>query len=85
MDLRVLFLDASDDALVRRFEQVRRPHPLQGEGRVLDAITSPELKKYLEAAVIACEPNKALVRQQLQTGEQIPGAALIKGEQVRFD
>lgn len=38
VDLRVLFLDASDETLVRRFEQVRRPHPLQGEGRVLDAI-----------------------------------------------
>ena len=38
VDLRVLFLDASDDVLVRRFEQVRRPHPLQGDGRVLDAI-----------------------------------------------
>ena len=24
--------------LVRRFEQVRRPHPLQGEGRILDGI-----------------------------------------------
>jgi len=39
VDLRVLFLDASDETLVRRFEQVRRPHPLQGDGRVLDAIT----------------------------------------------
>ena len=38
VDLRVLFLDASDEVLVRRFEQVRRPHPLQGDGRVLDAI-----------------------------------------------
>ena len=35
---RVLFLDASDEALVRRFESVRRPHPLQGEGRLLDGI-----------------------------------------------
>jgi UPF0042 nucleotide-binding protein len=35
---RVLFLDAQDDALVRRFESVRRPHPLQGEGRLLDGI-----------------------------------------------
>src|ERR1043166_9656117 len=26
---RVLFLEASDDILVRRFEQVRRSHPLQ--------------------------------------------------------
>ena len=35
---RVLFLEASDDALVRRFESVRRPHPLQGEGRLVDGI-----------------------------------------------
>ncbi|HVN13536.1 MAG TPA: RNase adapter RapZ [Kineosporiaceae bacterium] len=35
---RVLFLDATDEALVRRFESVRRPHPLQGEGRLLDGI-----------------------------------------------
>jgi len=38
VDLRVLFLDASDEVLVRRFEQVRRPHPLQGGGRILDGI-----------------------------------------------
>jgi UPF0042 nucleotide-binding protein len=35
---RVLFLEASDEALVRRFEGVRRPHPLQGEGRLVDGI-----------------------------------------------
>ena len=34
----VLFLEASDETLVRRFESARRPHPLQGGGRVLDAI-----------------------------------------------
>ncbi|HEY2644467.1 MAG TPA: RNase adapter RapZ [Galbitalea sp.] len=36
--VRVLFLDATDAVLVRRFEQVRRPHPLQGDGTVLDGI-----------------------------------------------
>jgi UPF0042 nucleotide-binding protein len=36
--VRLLFLEASDDVLVRRYESVRRPHPLQGEGRVLDGI-----------------------------------------------
>jgi len=36
---RIVFLEASDDALVRRFEHVRRPHPLQGDGRVVDGIT----------------------------------------------
>jgi UPF0042 nucleotide-binding protein len=36
--VRVLFLEATDTALVRRFEQVRRPHPLQGDGTLLDGI-----------------------------------------------
>lgn len=34
----VVFMDATDEALVRRFESVRRPHPLQGEGRLLTGI-----------------------------------------------
>jgi UPF0042 nucleotide-binding protein len=34
----VVFLDATDEALVRRFESVRRPHPLQASGRLLDGI-----------------------------------------------
>ncbi len=37
-ELQVLFLEASDDELVRRFENVRRPHPLQGDGRLVDGI-----------------------------------------------
>ncbi|WP_242659674.1 RNase adapter RapZ [Thermostaphylospora chromogena] len=36
--VRVAFLEASDEELVRRFENVRRPHPLQGEGRLVDGI-----------------------------------------------
>lgn len=38
MDYRILFLDASDQVLVQRYESVRRPHPLQGDGRLLDGI-----------------------------------------------
>ncbi len=37
--VQVLFLDSTDDALVRRFEQVRRPHPLQEDGTLLDGIS----------------------------------------------
>jgi UPF0042 nucleotide-binding protein len=36
----VVFLEASDETLVRRFENVRRPHPLQENGRVIDGITA---------------------------------------------
>lgn len=37
-DLKILFLESNDEALVRRFESNRRPHPLQGGGRLLDGI-----------------------------------------------
>ncbi|MCV2394697.1 RNase adapter RapZ [Actinotalea sp. M2MS4P-6] len=39
-EFRILFVDASDEVLVRRFETVRRPHPLQGGGRILDGIAA---------------------------------------------
>lgn len=35
---QILFLEAADDVVVRRQESVRRPHPLQGEGPLLDGI-----------------------------------------------
>jgi UPF0042 nucleotide-binding protein len=35
---RIIFLEADDAALVRRHEAVRRPHPLQGDGRLTDGI-----------------------------------------------
>ncbi len=48
---RLLFLEASDDVLVRRYESVRRPHPLQGNGRVLDGIEAErEMLRDLRAA-----------------------------------
>jgi UPF0042 nucleotide-binding protein len=37
---KVLFLEASDNVLIRRFESVRRAHPLQGDGRLSDGITA---------------------------------------------
>jgi UPF0042 nucleotide-binding protein len=40
INLRVLFLEATDPALVKRFESVRRPHPLQGNGTILDGIAA---------------------------------------------
>jgi UPF0042 nucleotide-binding protein len=38
IDRQVLFVDANDDVLVRRFESTRRPHPLQGNDRIVDGI-----------------------------------------------
>jgi UPF0042 nucleotide-binding protein len=36
----IVFLEANDDTLVRRFDSVRRPHPLQDGRRVIDGITA---------------------------------------------
>ncbi len=38
IDPEVLFLEASDEIIVRRQESARRPHPLQGGGRLLDGV-----------------------------------------------
>ncbi len=37
---RVVYLEAAEDTLVRRFDSERRPHPLQGGGRVTDGIAA---------------------------------------------
>lgn len=34
----ILFLDATDDELVKRYKELRRPHPLSQDGRVMDGI-----------------------------------------------
>ena len=38
IERKILFVDAADDVLVRRFESTRRPHPLQGSDRIVDGI-----------------------------------------------
>ncbi len=60
--VRVVFLDATDDVLVRRFEQVRRPHPLQADGTVLDGIAAErsrmsELKASSDVIIDTSELN----------------------------
>ncbi|MGB4324588.1 MAG: RNase adapter RapZ [Candidatus Nanopelagicales bacterium] len=36
--INIIFLEATDESLVRRFESSRRPHPLQGEQRIIDGL-----------------------------------------------
>lgn len=38
-DVQVLFFDADDDVLLRRFNETRRPHPLAGSGTIQEGIT----------------------------------------------
>lgn len=41
-DVRVIFLDSSDESLMRRFSETRRPHPLASEGRALGEAIAEE-------------------------------------------
>lgn len=56
---RVLFLDSNDDVLVRRFEQGRRPHPLQEGGRILDGIAAERevLKELRDSADVVLDTS----------------------------
>ena len=62
---RVLFLEASEDVLVRRFENVRREHPLQGEGRLIDGIRAESalLDPLREEADLVLDTSERSVHQ----------------------
>ncbi len=63
--VRVVFLDASDAVLVRRFEAVRRPHPLQGDGTILNGIRRERerLGPLREAADVVIDTSSLNVHQ----------------------
>jgi UPF0042 nucleotide-binding protein len=64
-DFRVAFLDATDQALVQRFESTRRPHPLQGSGRIVDGIAAEreKLQELLAQADVVIDTSNLNVHQ----------------------
>jgi UPF0042 nucleotide-binding protein len=65
-DPRIVFLEASDDVLVRRHEAVRRPHPLQADGMLTDGIVRErELLRDLRADADIVLDTSALNVHQL--------------------
>ena len=68
---RVLFLDAADDVLVRRYEESRRKHPLAADERVLDGIADEralleELKGDADVVVDTSDLNVHELRDRLR-------------------
>jgi len=51
-DVRVIFLDASDESIVRRFSESRRPHPLAREGQALTEAIAEERRMLAALAEI---------------------------------
>ena len=62
---KILFVDAADDALVRRFESTRRPHPLQGSDRILDGISKERerLREVRDAADLIIDSSALNIHQ----------------------
>ena len=62
---KMLFIDASDEVLVRRFESTRRPHPLQGSDRILDGITKERerLREVKDSADLVIDSSSLNIHQ----------------------
>ncbi len=87
VSLRVVFLEATDAALVRRFEQVRRPHPLQDDGTLLDGIARERerMVEVRELADIIIDTTEFNIHQLATTVTEIFAAAGEPGVKVTVE
>lgn len=62
---RILFLDASNEVLIKRYESVRRPHPLQQGNRLIDGILEERdlLENLKERADIVIDTSSLSIHQ----------------------
>lgn len=60
----ILFLDASDEILVKRFKEARRSHPLSQEGRVINGINEErkKLREVKDRADVIIDTSKYKIR-----------------------
>ena len=66
-DVRVIFLDANDEGLVRRFSESRRPHPLAEQGHTLPEAIAEERRVLARIAEIGHRiDTSALTPNQLR-------------------
>src|SRR3982750_4961654 len=72
---RVVFVDADDEVLIRRFESVRRSHPLQGDGRLADGIAAERklLAEAREQADVIIDTSHLNVNQLRRRVEELFG------------
>lgn len=70
---RILFVDAADEVLIRRFESTRRPHPLQGADRIVDGITKERerLREIRSIADIVIDSSSLNIHQLEKKVEEL--------------
>ena len=79
MPYRLLFLDATDTALVQRFESTRRPHPLQGKDRIVDGISREraKLEEIRSSADVVLDTSNLNVHQLEKRTSEIFAAGML--------
>ncbi len=78
---RILFLDAADEVLVRRFKETRRKHPLSGSGSVLEGIREERrrlepLRERAHRILDTSDMSPAQLREELQAAFGFTGAGV---------
>jgi UPF0042 nucleotide-binding protein len=83
---RVVFVDADDEVLIRRFENVRRTHPLQGEGRLAEGIAAERalLADVRDAADVVIDTSHLNVNQLRARVEELFGGEDSRRLRVTF-
>lgn len=83
-DFRLVFLDATDQALVQRFESTRRPHPLQGQDRIVDGIARErtKLEEVRSQCDVAIDTTNLNVHQLEKRIGEIFGAGKLQGIRI---
>ena len=89
VEVRILFLDASDEVLVRRYEQVRRPHPLQGGRTVVDGIASErallaDVRERADWVIDSSETTVHELARQVRADVAEPGDDVVSVSLVSF-
>ncbi len=81
---RLVFLDATDQALVQRFESTRRPHPLQGSDRIVDGIARERVKldEVRSQCDIAIDTTNLNVHQLEKRIGEIFGGGKLQGMRI---
>ncbi|HET7739138.1 RNase adapter RapZ [Mycolicibacterium sp. YH-1] len=84
---RVLFLEASDDMLVRRYEQNRRSHPLQGAHTLAEGISAERtmLEPIRAAADLIIDTSKLSVHDLRASVERAFGGEAIADTSVTVE
>jgi len=81
---RLVFLDATDQALVQRFESTRRPHPLQDHDRIVDGIAREraKLEDVRSQADVVIDTSNLNVHQLEKRIGEIFGAGKLQGIRI---